>query len=202
MGAVDESDSGPRDPPADELHIVAVIEFVQRLAPAAMEQPGHLLIRIGIATHQVARELEGRVLAGLIGAASHVAIENASRGRIEGLGRFHHGGGIKHLDLDLAIGHGLDVVDVFFGHLTRQGFLGKMGLDAQLGRLSGCDADHKGERTDRGCGDLQCFHVKPPEFDERPAEVSAAAKNMSFEPSNGIHTSQPVYGNSQIFEIL
>ena len=140
-----------RNPPADELHVVGVVQLVELSISAAVEQPGHLLVGVQVPAHEVAGELEGRVLAGLVGAAGHVAVEDAGRGRVEGLGRFHHRGRVEHLDLDLAVGHRGDVLDEFGGHLSGQRLRREMRLDAQarLCRTGGACRNREGDRGGR-----------------------------------------------------
>ena len=146
------------DPPADELHVVLVVKRVGRLFAAAIVEPGVLLPGRVIATHDVADELEGRVLAGLVGATGHVAVEDAAGRRVEGLDRLDHRGGEEHLDIEATAGHGLHVVDELLGQLSRSLFGGVVGLDTQ--RVFGCHgrgkAKHRGRRRDGG--DFEDFH--------------------------------------------
>jgi hypothetical protein len=62
-----------------------------------------------VAAHDVAEELERRVLAGLIGRAGHVAIQDNGRSGTEGLDPLHDRA--RHELLDATAGIGFHVLD-------------------------------------------------------------------------------------------
>ncbi|MDP1729988.1 MAG: hypothetical protein Q8L54_02190 [Devosia sp.] len=77
------------DVPANELHAEGIVEVAGLLEATAEIQPRITFPRRGIAAHDVAHELEGGVLAGLVGGARHVAIDDARNRGIEGLSGRH-----------------------------------------------------------------------------------------------------------------
>mmetsp|Transcript_5515 Transcript_5515/g.8878 ORF Transcript_5515/g.8878 Transcript_5515/m.8878 type:complete len:383 (-) Transcript_5515:1115-2263(-) len=174
------------NPPADQLHAVFVVQGGRRFTTATEIQPAQLLIRRLVAAHDVAHELERRVLAGLIAATGHVAIDDTRGRRVEGLDRFHNGRGVEHLDLDTTAGHRLNVVDILRRQFAGHSFRGVVCLNAQFCFLrahghgrAGCKRRSDGD----GCRLLhKCHNILPdiwrtsrwgfcPSFDAKSSEA-------------------------------
>ena len=138
----------PVDPPADQLHAELVVKVLSLLLAAAVIEPRQLLVGRVIAAHDVAHELERGVLAGLVGTAGHVAVQNAVCGGIKGLHGCDDRRGVEHFDVDGTAGHRFDVFDKLGGEFARGLFGVVMRLDAQRDVLRG---SRSGQRQYGGC---------------------------------------------------